>query len=77
MYFMRGCTGSLKPPFLNLYRNSFGYNCKRLFNLTLIIPDVLVFASGNLIHFYTISTKQMETRRSVGGSGIGYITVSI
>lgn len=56
-------------------RHSFGFNCQRLFNLCLIAPDVLVFASGNFIHFFSISKKSISTRRSSCGGGIGYITV--
>lgn len=52
-----------------------GFNCQRLFNLCLIVPDVLVFASGNFLHFFTISTNRMRTRRSYCGGGIGFITV--
>lgn len=59
----------------NVYRSSFAYNCKRLFNMCLIVPDILVFGSGNIIQFFNISTRQMEMRRTACGIGIGFITV--
>lgn len=40
----------------------------------MIEANVLVFASGNLIHFFDISTKEVTTRRTWGGGGIGCIT---
>lgn len=56
-------------------RSSFAYNCKRLFNMCLIVPNILVFGSGNIIQFFNISTRQMEMRRTACGIGIGFITV--
>ena len=35
--------------------------------------ETLVFASGNLIHFFNVSTSTVTTRRSAGGGGIGCI----
>lgn len=46
-----------------------------MYNLVLIEENVLVFASGNLIHFFNVTTKTMTTRRSVGGGGIGCVAV--
>lgn len=59
----------------SFHRKSLGYDCKKLFNLCLIESNVLVFVSGNLIHFFHISTKEIQTRASVGGQGIGFVTV--
>ncbi|XP_055921167.1 cilia- and flagella-associated protein 44 [Eupeodes corollae] len=55
------------------FKHSFGYDCKRLFNLCLIDDDTLVFASGNLLHYYSISKNQLSFRRTIFGSGVGFI----
>ncbi|XP_052861271.1 cilia- and flagella-associated protein 44 [Anopheles cruzii] len=55
---------------------SYGYDCKRYFNLCKIDENVLVFASGNLIHFFHVGTRTVTTRRSSTGGGIGCITVN-
>lgn len=36
-------------------------------------PNILVFASGNLVHFFHVDTNVVTTRRSVLGGGIGFI----
>lgn len=59
-----------------IFRHSFGYDSKRLSNLCLISDDVLVFASGNLIHFFDINTKKIRTQKTLNDGGIGYITVN-
>ncbi|XP_037036270.1 cilia- and flagella-associated protein 44 isoform X2 [Bradysia coprophila] len=56
------------------FQHSFGYDSKRLSNLCLISDSVLVFASGNLIHFFDIDTKKIRTRKTENDGGIGYIT---
>ncbi|KAG5669779.1 hypothetical protein PVAND_000072 [Polypedilum vanderplanki] len=53
--------------------HSYGYDCKKMYNLVLIDATTLVFASGNLIHFFNIETKAITMRRSVCGGGIGCI----
>ncbi|XP_075152852.1 cilia- and flagella-associated protein 44 [Haematobia irritans] len=55
-------------------KHSFGYDCKRLFNMVLIDEDTLVFASGTYIHFFSISRKEINFRETVFGCGIGFIT---
>lgn len=45
-----------------------------MFNLVLIDANTLVFASGNLIHFFDIQSTTVTTRRSACGGGIGCIT---
>ncbi|XP_035917499.1 cilia- and flagella-associated protein 44 isoform X1 [Anopheles stephensi] len=55
---------------------SYGYDCKRYFNLCKIAENVLVFASGNLIHFFDVGTRTVTTRRSSTGGGIGCITTN-
>lgn len=59
------------------FQHSYGYDCKRLYNLCLIDSNTLVFISGNLIHFFDLTTFEVTTRRSVLGGGIGCITVSL
>lgn len=44
-----------------------------MFNLVLIDANTLVFASGNLIHFFDIHATTMTTRRSACGGGIGCV----
>lgn len=56
------------------YSHSYGYDCKKMFNLVLIDANTLVFASGNLIHFFNIQTATITTRRSACGGGIGFVT---
>jgi cilia- and flagella-associated protein 44 len=45
-----------------------------MYNLVLMDNTTLVFASGNLIHFFDIDTKTVTTRRSACGQGIGCIS---
>ncbi|XP_055843195.1 cilia- and flagella-associated protein 44 [Episyrphus balteatus] len=54
-------------------KHSFGYDCKRLFNLCLIDEDTLVFASGNLLHYYSISKNELAFRRTIFGGGVGFV----
>ncbi|CRK89887.1 CLUMA_CG003434, isoform A [Clunio marinus] len=55
------------------FDHSFGYDCKKMYNLVLMDKEALVFASGNLIHFFNVSTSKVTTRRSAMGEGIGFI----
>ncbi|XP_055386246.1 cilia- and flagella-associated protein 44 [Condylostylus longicornis] len=70
MWFSESCT---VPKDIIEFDYSFGYNCKKLFNLCLITDNVLVFSSGNYIHYYHIATKELKYRRSASGGGIGFI----
>lgn len=45
-----------------------------MYNLVLIDSKTLVFASGNLIHFFDIESKTIHVRRSACGGGIGCIS---
>lgn len=45
-----------------------------MYNLVLMDNETLVFASGNLIHFFNVNTSTVETRRSALGGGIGCVT---
>lgn len=44
-----------------------------MYNLVLMDNQTLVFASGNLIHFFNVTTSTVTVRRSAGGGGIGCI----
>lgn len=55
---------------------SFGYDCQRMFNLCVVDQVILIYASGNLIHFFDTSTGKKWYRRCFSGKGIGHITVS-
>ncbi|XP_034946338.1 cilia- and flagella-associated protein 44 [Chelonus insularis] len=54
------------------FDHSFGYNCRKYFNLCVADPETVVFSSGNLIHFFNVKTKKLSFRRG-SGEGIGYI----
>lgn len=69
--------GSSIPVNLITFKHSYGYNCKKPYNLYLLGQDTLVYLSGNLIHFFNTRTYQITIRRSLLGTGIGCITVRI
>ncbi|KAH8293138.1 hypothetical protein KR044_006149, partial [Drosophila immigrans] len=54
--------------------HSFGYDCKRLFNLVMLDDDTLIFVSGNFLHYFSISRREVTFRETVFGCGIGFIT---
>ncbi|KAL7741509.1 hypothetical protein ACLKA6_000823 [Drosophila palustris] len=54
--------------------HSFGYDCKRLFNLVMVDDDTLIFVSGNFLHYFSISRREVTFRETVFGCGIGFIT---
>jgi hypothetical protein len=54
---------------------SFGYDCRKYFNLTSPDPDTLIFASGNFINFFDVSSHTISFRRSALGGGIAHIKV--
>ncbi|CAB0030340.1 unnamed protein product [Trichogramma brassicae] len=54
--------------------HSFGYDCQKRFNLCVADPDWLIFASGNLIHFYNVGRDELTFKRCSTGGGIGHIT---
>lgn len=55
--------------------HSFGYDCRRYFNLCVADPDTIIFASGNLIHFFNVAENKLWFRRGSTGGGIGHIAV--
>ncbi|KAH0945279.1 hypothetical protein HN011_010803, partial [Eciton burchellii] len=54
--------------------HSFSYDCQKYFNLCVAEPNVLIFISGNLLHFFNTTTKELWFRRGYTGEGIGHIT---
>jgi cilia- and flagella-associated protein 44 len=44
-----------------------------MYNLVMMDNETLVFASGNLIHFFNVPTSTVTTRRSACGGGIGCV----
>ncbi|XP_068141565.1 cilia- and flagella-associated protein 44 [Drosophila tropicalis] len=54
--------------------HSFGYDCKRLFNLVLVDSNTLVFASGNYLHYFDISRREVTFQETISGCGVGFIT---
>ncbi|VEN38081.1 unnamed protein product [Callosobruchus maculatus] len=52
---------------------SYGYDCRKNFNLVVLDGDTLCFASGNFINFFSVPTKKIWFRRSALGGGIGHI----
>ncbi|XP_055535978.1 cilia- and flagella-associated protein 44 isoform X2 [Wyeomyia smithii] len=72
---IRGSSCTISDEILK-FDYSYGYDCKRPFNLCKIDNDVLVYASGNLIHFFDVRKQTIATRRSSTGGGIGCIQIN-
>ncbi|XP_069678702.1 cilia- and flagella-associated protein 44 [Periplaneta americana] len=62
------------PEDILVFHHSFGYDCKKYYNLVLLEEKTVAFVSGNLLHFFDADTKELWFRRSAGGGGIGHIT---
>lgn len=56
-------------------RQSFGYDCQKRSNLLLIDEDTLLYGAGNLLVLFKISSREQTYLRTLGGGGIGAITV--
>ncbi|XP_072743964.1 cilia- and flagella-associated protein 44 [Anoplolepis gracilipes] len=56
------------------FHHSFSYDCQRYFNLCVAEPNVIIFISGNMLHFWNISTNKLWFRRGYTGEGIGHVT---
>ncbi|XP_065342180.1 uncharacterized protein LOC135940700 [Cloeon dipterum] len=54
---------------------SFGYDCKKLYNLC-AIEDTVIYVSGNIIHFLNTKTGEMKLQRSVRCTGVGHISAN-
>ncbi|XP_076177015.1 cilia- and flagella-associated protein 44 isoform X2 [Ptiloglossa arizonensis] len=64
--------GSVPKNILEFF-HSYAYNCQRYFNLCIADMNTIVFASGNLIHFYNVVENKIWFRRGSMGGGIGHI----
>ncbi|KAF5282186.1 hypothetical protein FQR65_LT02883 [Abscondita terminalis] len=49
---------------------SYGYDCKRIYNLVVLDEITLLFASGNFLHFFNVNTRKLSFRRSEFDNGI-------
>ncbi|XP_032671308.1 cilia- and flagella-associated protein 44 isoform X3 [Odontomachus brunneus] len=56
------------------FHHSFSYNCEKYFNLCVVEPNVILFASGNILHFLNTATNKLWFRRGSTGGGIGHVT---
>ncbi|XP_046415054.1 cilia- and flagella-associated protein 44 [Neodiprion fabricii] len=56
------------------FHHSYAYDCQRHFNLCVADPNTIIFASGNLIHFFNVPENRIWFRRGSTGGGIGHIT---
>ena len=64
----------LSPTLLSLH-HSFGYDLLRRCNLYVLDHDTLMFISGNLVHFLTLSSGEISYLRSASGLGLGALAV--
>ncbi|KAF5282198.1 hypothetical protein FQR65_LT02895 [Abscondita terminalis] len=53
---------------------SYGYDCKKYYNLVTADEDTIVFTSGNYMVFFDVPTRTPTFRRSAFGKGVGHIT---
>ncbi|XP_050459147.1 cilia- and flagella-associated protein 44 isoform X1 [Cataglyphis hispanica] len=56
------------------FHHSFSYDCQRYFNLCVAEPNIIIFISGNILHFWNSSTNKLWFRRGYTGAGIGHVT---
>ncbi|XP_014472910.1 PREDICTED: cilia- and flagella-associated protein 44 [Dinoponera quadriceps] len=56
------------------FNHSFSYDCQKYFNLCVVEPNVVIFASGNILHFLNTATNELWFRRGSTGGGIGHMT---
>ncbi|XP_011636228.1 uncharacterized protein LOC105426623 [Pogonomyrmex barbatus] len=56
------------------FHHSFSYDCRRYFNLCVAEPNVVIFISGNILHFLDTVTNKLWFRRGYTGGGIGHVT---
>ncbi|XP_053983869.1 cilia- and flagella-associated protein 44 [Hylaeus volcanicus] len=54
--------------------HSYAYNCRKYFNLCVADTNTIIFASGNLIHFFNAAENKVWFRRGSMGGGIGHIS---
>ena len=58
-------------------RDSFGYDCARRRNLAVLDEVTIFFVTGNLLHFLDLEENELSMHRSISGSGISCIAVSL
>ncbi|KAK7499820.1 hypothetical protein BaRGS_00008911 [Batillaria attramentaria] len=58
-----------------LFRHSFGYDCRRRNNLHILDADHLMFIAGNILQLLNIRTKKQTYLRSTSGGSIGALAV--
>lgn len=56
---------------------SYGYNCRKYFNLCVVDTNTIAFAAGNLIQFFNVEENRMWFKIGSVGTGIGHISVNI
>lgn len=60
---------------LNSY--SYGYNCRKYFNLCVIDKNTIAFAAGNFIQFLDVQENKVWFKTGSIDTGIGHISVNI
>ncbi|XP_029161342.1 cilia- and flagella-associated protein 44 isoform X2 [Nylanderia fulva] len=56
------------------FHHSFSYDCQKYFNLCVAEPNIIIFISGNILHFWNVTTNKLWFRRGYTGDGIGHVT---
>ncbi|XP_076637400.1 cilia- and flagella-associated protein 44 isoform X1 [Colletes latitarsis] len=64
--------GTINKNILEFF-HSYAYDCQRYFNLCVADTNTIVFASGNIIHFFDVEENKIWFRRGSMGGGIGHI----
>ncbi|KAJ8952049.1 hypothetical protein NQ318_010959 [Aromia moschata] len=62
------CKGGTLP--IDILDFSYGYNCRKYFNLTVLDEEIIVFASGNFINYFNVETREIWFRRSALGEAL-------
>ncbi|XP_071455109.1 cilia- and flagella-associated protein 44 [Hetaerina americana] len=65
-----GCT---VPENVLEFQHSYGYNCKKKFNLCIVGGSTIIFIAGNILTFLDIETKELLFKKSAVGGGIGFV----
>ncbi|CAH2265748.1 jg7937 [Pararge aegeria aegeria] len=75
--FVSGAVNSLDstiPLDLFEFEYSYGYDCKKYFNLCACDDAVVCWAAGSIVTFMDVNTKQLWFRRSTTGGSVGAVT---
>ncbi|XP_043512128.1 cilia- and flagella-associated protein 44 isoform X2 [Frieseomelitta varia] len=65
--------GSISENILEFFY-SYGYNCRKYFNLCVVDTNTIAFAAGNLIQFFNVEENRMWFKIGSAGTGIGHIS---